>query len=272
MNPLGRYGRAAAVFLLLAFGLSYAAFALGAVTRGAALSGQPVSSVLASFGPAFAAVITVLLFRWDWHCLGTRAGEARFYLFAGGFPFLAYPLFFGVLCVAGVMVPGGGGPLPGVLVPGLVMMLFLALGEETGWRGFLVPLTARMTGGFVTTALVTGVVWAAWHVPFLLSRFRSDEEPWLSAGSFAIGVVGTAFLYTWLRLSSGSLYPCVLLHGLSDWVGSFLIPAYLVPVLSPGAFSPVSVAGPAIDALFAVAVACICVIPGRKLACFTRGP
>src|SRR6185437_13432461 len=42
-----------------------------------------------------------------------------------------------------------------------------ALGEEIGWRGLLVPELARVTT-FTKTALISGAIWASWHVPILL--------------------------------------------------------------------------------------------------------
>jgi len=38
------------------------------------------------------------------------------------------------------------------------------LGEEIGWRGYLVPEFAK-THSFLTTAAVTGLIWAFWHYP-----------------------------------------------------------------------------------------------------------
>src|ERR1700745_4317930 len=50
---------------------------------------------------------------------------------------------------------------------GLVQSMARALGEEIGWRGFLVPELAK-TMGFTSTALISGIVWAGWHYPLLI--------------------------------------------------------------------------------------------------------
>jgi uncharacterized protein len=42
-----------------------------------------------------------------------------------------------------------------VITPGLLGGIFLALGEEIGWRGLLVPQPARLTT-FTKTALLSG--------------------------------------------------------------------------------------------------------------------
>jgi uncharacterized protein len=54
-----------------------------------------------------------------------------------------------------------------VITPGLLGGIFLALGEEIGWRGLLVPQLARLTT-FTKTALLSGGIQAVWHWPFVL--------------------------------------------------------------------------------------------------------
>jgi uncharacterized protein len=63
-------------------------------------------------------------------------------------------------------VPGAARTLV-VITPGLLGGIFLALGEEIGWRGLLVPQPARLTT-FTKTALLSGGIQAVWHWPFVL--------------------------------------------------------------------------------------------------------
>lgn len=86
------------------------------------------------------------------------------------------------------------------------------LGEEIGWRGFLVPELAKRHG-FVVTSLISGVVWALWHYPILLlGTYHSATPVWYFLPLFTVTVVTINFLWTWLRLKSGSIWPCVILH------------------------------------------------------------
>src|SRR5258708_15188708 len=50
---------------------------------------------------------------------------------------------------------------------GLAKSLASSLGEEIGWRGFLVPQLFKSVG-FTGTALISGVVWSCWHYPLLI--------------------------------------------------------------------------------------------------------
>ena len=86
------------------------------------------------------------------------------------------------------------------------------LGEEIGWRGFLVPELARRHG-FLATSLISGIVWALWHYPILLlGSYHAATSVWWYLPLFTITVVTINLLWTWLRLKSGSIWPCVFLH------------------------------------------------------------
>lgn len=88
-----------------------------------------------------------------------------------------------------------------------------ALGEEIGWRGFLVPELAKRNG-FAATAIISGFIWALWHYPiFLLARGYNGGTPvWYYLPLFTVLLPLISFLWAWMRLKSGSLWPCVVLH------------------------------------------------------------
>ncbi len=46
--------------------------------------------------------------------------------------------------------------------------MILSLGEEMGWRGFLVPELTTWVG-FRRASLYSGVIWGAWHLPGILT-------------------------------------------------------------------------------------------------------
>ena len=96
---------------------------------------------------------------------------------------------------------------------GAAETLIFSLGEEIGWRGLLVPELARMTS-FTKTALVSGIVWAAWHMPVIfLADYNSAGTPDLyGAAMFAVMIIAISFPFAWLRLKSGSLWTAVMLH------------------------------------------------------------
>jgi len=95
---------------------------------------------------------------------------------------------------------------------GLVRSLSSALGEEIGWRGFLVPeLSKNMS--FTATAFVSGIVWSLWHYPILIfADYNAGTPTWYGLSCFTVMVIAISFVFAWMRLKSGSLWTGALLH------------------------------------------------------------
>jgi hypothetical protein len=53
-----------------------------------------------------------------------------------------------------------------VVLFGPFMNLAFALGEELGWRGYLLVLLLPL--GTLRAVLLTGTIWGVWHAPFIL--------------------------------------------------------------------------------------------------------
>jgi hypothetical protein len=87
-----------------------------------------------------------------------------------------------------------------------------ALGEELGWRGFLFPELQRITS-FTTASVIGGVVWALHHLPLILfSDYHSTAPIAFQVVVFFISTIVLTFVYNWLRVRSGSVWPAVVLH------------------------------------------------------------
>ena len=96
---------------------------------------------------------------------------------------------------------------------GLVGKTSRALGEEIGWRGFLVPELAKVVG-FPGVALISGLMWAAYHFPVLIfADYNAGTPVWYGLSCFTIMVVADSFILAWLTLRSGSLWPAAIFHG-----------------------------------------------------------
>ncbi len=95
---------------------------------------------------------------------------------------------------------------------GLVESMATALGEEIGWRGFLVPELFK-TVGFTATSLISGIVWSCWHYPVLIwADYNSGTPTWYGLTCFTVLVVAMSFVLAWLRIKSGSLWVGALFH------------------------------------------------------------
>ena len=95
---------------------------------------------------------------------------------------------------------------------GMVSSMSHALGEEIGWRGFLVPEMSK-TFSFTTTALVSGIVWSVYHYPILIfADYNAGTNTYFAMACFTVMVICISFAFAWLRLKSGSLWTAALLH------------------------------------------------------------
>jgi membrane protease YdiL (CAAX protease family) len=95
---------------------------------------------------------------------------------------------------------------------GLIGSISSALGEEIGWRGFLVPELSKTTS-FTVTALISGIVWSLWHYPVLIfADYNAGTPTWYGLTCFTVMVVSISFIFAWMRLKSGSLWTGAILH------------------------------------------------------------
>ncbi|MGC1416364.1 MAG: type II CAAX endopeptidase family protein [Candidatus Acidiferrum sp.] len=96
---------------------------------------------------------------------------------------------------------------------GIVRSISSALGEEIGWRGFLVPELSKTTS-FTTTSLISGIVWSLWHYPILIyGDYNAGTPTWYGLTCFTVMVISISFVFAWMRLKSGSLWTSAILHG-----------------------------------------------------------
>jgi uncharacterized protein len=95
---------------------------------------------------------------------------------------------------------------------GVIENLSMTLGEEIGWRGFLVPeLAKRMS--YAKTSFLSGVIWAVWHSPLLLfADYNVGTNRWYALGCFSFTCISMSFMLAWFRLKSDSLWPAALFH------------------------------------------------------------
>lgn len=86
-----------------------------------------------------------------------------------------------------------------------------ALGEEIGWRGWLLPQLARRFG-LASGLLITGVIWALWHAPLTLLGYNYPNLGRWAALAFIGFCVPFGAILGWLRLSANSVWPCTVAH------------------------------------------------------------
>ena len=100
----------------------------------------------------------------------------------------------------------------GFFVQLVLFTLTLSLGEELGWRGYLLPRLLFL--GRQRALLLTGLVWAAWHLPliFLTPLYHADGNRWVVIPLFVATIVAGNFVFGYLRLWTGSTWPAAIAH------------------------------------------------------------
>jgi uncharacterized protein len=222
-----------AVFTALTFGFSSIFYVL--ILNVGQLRGSEMLYVTGlMWCPALAAVLTQRLFGESIAGFGWGWGQTRFQVWAFLIP-VAYALPVYLIVWGSGLAPFNlegfaaakaeafgwqGAPDVIVLVAyvllagtaGVILFMARTLGEEIGWRGFLVPELSKVTG-FTGTALISGILWAAWHYPILIfGDYNMGTPAWFGLTCFTLMVIGVSFVLTWLRLSSGTLWTAALLH------------------------------------------------------------
>ncbi|WP_417525084.1 CPBP family intramembrane glutamic endopeptidase [Marinovum sp.] len=197
-------------FLALTFAISLAGFAciylIPAARSPESLTGLPFW-LLMVWGPSLAAILLSLRDGQLADLLGRMIRVSSVPLSVWGLVLAPMVL----ILLLRPFAPGGALPL-GVGAVALMVAFNLILGplgEELGWRGVLqTRLGAQM--GWLEAALLTGVIWAAWHLPLwtIESPHAAISLP-LFAGHVMLYSVIIGAAHT---LSGGSLLPAILLH------------------------------------------------------------
>jgi membrane protease YdiL (CAAX protease family) len=205
------------------------------LARGTPITQQPLLVVLNMWMPAIAALVARLVLWEGVRNVSFRTGRARTFLpslsKAWLYPLAVGFLAYGIAWLSGLgrfeappmTAVGLGGASPVVrffallgitMTIGVPLSAISATGEELGWRGYM--LTRLVDAGVPRPALVSGVIWGAWHVPLIVSgQYASGPYPFLSAVLFMASIIPAACVAARLRLESGSVWPAVAFH--SAW-------------------------------------------------------
>ena len=218
-------------FLALTFALSSVFYFL-IIKAGHLRAGHGLYSLGLMWCPGVSGIITRLLFKQNTSPMGWRWGKTRYQaaavLIPIGYATIAYLAvwtfklggFYNDKIISQMPVGIAAHPewqaIPLYLILLVTSGCIKTLGEEIGWRGFLVPQLAR-SNSFHRTAVISGLIWSLWHYPILIfADYNSGTPAWYGLSCFTVSVVSVSVILAWLRLKSGSLWTCVFLHATHD--------------------------------------------------------
>jgi uncharacterized protein len=203
-----------------------------------------------AFAPAIAALIVRAFSNDGWKDAKFRLPISKwpYFVFALILPLLILPVIvfeakalgylpasFDLIQAVQGVIPGAGGgqsiaaakmaKLGVWMIPALLATAIIAApvlwGEEFGWRGYLQP--RLLPGKPVAAAIVTGVIWSAWHWPLILRGYDyGRDQAVLGCACLTVGAILLSFIFAWLVERTGSIWSSSLAHAATNGVGGSL--------------------------------------------------
>ncbi len=189
------------------------------IVGGIAVSGgAEVGALVFLIGPTLMAVLLRCFGGDGWTDAGLRIGPARWYVFA----LAVFPVTFGVILAVAeltgtVTLTGTFSGFLASVPTGVGAWMLYATFEEVGWRGYLEPRLLALGIPDAKRHVVVGVIWAVWHIPYIVAVPDYTELPWPTFAPLLMGgIVVMALVHGQLRQASGSVWPVVVAHGLGN--------------------------------------------------------
>ena len=197
---------------------------------------SPAWAQLGALSSSLAGIVLVLV---EGRKGGLRELLGRGLIWRVGIRWWAFAVFFMILpSVAALYLYNllGGPPVDWsglqplyTLVPQFIFLTIAAgVGEEFGWRGFLLPRLQTRHNALVS-GLMVGVAWATWHVPLFFIKGTSQYEQGLQGGllpailGYAVFVIAQSVQFTWLfNNTRGSVLLAAVFHGASNTWGGYI--------------------------------------------------
>lgn len=203
------------IFVVGAYALSITGGVLSA-------NGHDIGGLVFIVGPIAMAVVLRVFAREGWKTAGLRA-NLRGHLVDFTLSLLVFPTLvavslvlgaaFGTLTLADEFVARY---FPAILAVLPFTMLY-AIFEEFGWRGYLEPQLEILSVPDLPRHLLVGLIWTAWHIPYLLTFGDVAEIPiYLFVPIYLAAILAMAVWYGVSRKRTNSVWPAVIAHGCAN--------------------------------------------------------
>ena len=150
-----------------------------------------------------------------------RAGLKGWPLAIGG-PFAIHLIGLVILSLAGLAVfvapqlTGSIGFTIFKISTGLLIGTLFALGEEIGWRGYMLP--RLFSFGVVPAMLIVGFLHGVWHLPLMLTTdyYHNIGNPLLVVPLFLVTLTLAGVFFGFIRIWTGSVWAVAIAHAAAN--------------------------------------------------------
>lgn len=156
--------------------------------------------------------------------------KPRYWLFAWFGPLLLFAIGLGIYLIFGGQAPSFTAFREELnLIPVFLLVVFLPfngpIGEELGWRGYVLPRLQQRSGPLIAS-LVIGTVWGIWHLPSFFNPISVQSAlGWGFFIPYVVGAIANSVIMTWLynKAKASALVAGIIWHAATDfWAPIFL--------------------------------------------------
>ncbi|MEG0855452.1 MAG: CPBP family intramembrane glutamic endopeptidase [Terrisporobacter sp.] len=114
------------------------------------------------------------------------------------------------------------------LLIGPIINIIVTLGEELGWRGYLLQKLCKQYSA-QKSIIISGVIWGIWHAPIIAMGHNYGigymGSPWLGIFAMIIFCIFVGSYFSYLTIKTQSVIPCAIAHSAINAFAAF--PMYL---------------------------------------------
>ena len=107
------------------------------------------------------------------------------------------------------------------LIVGYTINALFGLGEELGWRGYL--LKALRDKKLLPASLITGTVWGLWHFPLILLGHNYPQHPVAGVGMMVVFCILLTPMMIYIVIKSRSVITAAILHGANNAIAGITV-------------------------------------------------
>jgi membrane protease YdiL (CAAX protease family) len=212
--------KAIIVFLIITFVLSSVCYFIY-ISIGESAAGM---TSLLMWCPGLSAIIVKIVFYKKEKVLGFGKCKLKYILMGLLIPVLYLGVSYGIYWAINPSALTGQvySKLVGFMIAAFLSFVVTAIGEEIGWRGFLLPKMNEMFS-YSHTVIICGLIWAVWHYPIMIAGlYQSGTPVYYQLPMFTIEIVLVTAILAYLRMNSDNVWPAILLHASHNYFNQMI--------------------------------------------------